>query len=181
MGSDFRKEQELSYLIERFSGFIRAQINKYCVVHSTLDVEDILQETRIKLWKIIYSEKKIRNYASYIKKIVDTSVMDFLRKYKREEGIYFHEMNRKICEKNSFDDTDFLYEQSDLNDIVGKAIEGLIESRKKVVKLYLLNLSIEEIAFYFHWTPHKARNLLYRGLLDLKKILKEKKIDYEHK
>jgi DNA-directed RNA polymerase specialized sigma24 family protein len=41
-------------------------------------------------------------------------------------------------------------------------------------------MSIEEIALYFNWSKDKTRNLLYRGLSDLKKILKEKNIDYEH-
>jgi RNA polymerase sigma-70 factor (ECF subfamily) len=63
---------------------------------------------------------------------------------------------------------------------VGKAVDGLIESRRRVVKLYLLNMSIEEISLYFHWSKDKTRNLLYRGLNDLKKILKEKNIDYEN-
>jgi DNA-directed RNA polymerase specialized sigma24 family protein len=67
-----------------------------------------------------------------------------------------------------------------MKDLVGRAVEALIESRRKVVKLYLLNMSIEEIALYFHWSKDKTRNLLYRGLTDLKKILKEKNIDYEH-
>jgi DNA-directed RNA polymerase specialized sigma24 family protein len=106
--------------------------------------------------------------------------LDFFRKFKRDEGIYLHEKEKKIAEFNANYDSDCLYEQSDLRDLIGSAVENLIESRKKVVKLYLLNLSIEEISLYFRWSPHKTRNLLYRGLLDLKNILKEKKINYEH-
>jgi RNA polymerase sigma factor (sigma-70 family) len=180
MGWNAQKEQELASLLDRFSGFMRSHIQKYRVQYRGLDIDDILQETHIKLWKLLQSEKKITNYTSYIRKIVDTSVMDFLRKFKRDEGIYIHEKSRRISETNFGYDTDYLYEQSDLKDLVGKAVESLIESRRKVVKLYLLNLSIEEIALYFHWSTHKTRNLLYRGLLDLKKILKEKNIDYEH-
>jgi len=62
---------------------------------------------------------------------------------------------------------------------LGQCVDSLLDSRKKVVKLYLLNMTLEEIAGFFNWTPHKTRNLLYRGLNDLKKILKEKGIDYE--
>jgi DNA-directed RNA polymerase specialized sigma24 family protein len=42
-------------------------------------------------------------------------------------------------------------------------------------------MTIEEIAIYFKWTRDKTRNLLYRGLSDLKKILREKGIEYENK
>lgn len=176
---DEEKNREFERILDSFSGFMKAQIHKRQVGRLGVDAEDILQDTRIKLWKIIRSEKKVRYFTSYIKKIVDTSVIDYFRKFKREEGIYLHEINRRIAENTTGYDTDYLYEEMDLKDIVGKAVDGLIPSRRRVVRLYLLNMSIEEIALYFHWTASKTRNLLYRGLKDLKKILKEKNIDYE--
>jgi RNA polymerase sigma factor (sigma-70 family) len=176
---DLSKEQELERIFALFSGFMRAHIQKYQVGRLGVDVDDILQETRIKLWKLILNEKKIRHYASYIKKIVDTSVIDYFRKFKREEGIYLHEKNRRIAENVSGCDTDYLYEEMDLKDIVGKAVESLIPTRRRVVRLYLLNMTIEEIALHFQWSASKTRNLLYRGLKDLKKSLMEKNIDYE--
>jgi RNA polymerase sigma-70 factor (ECF subfamily) len=180
MAWDDQKERELEAILDRFTSFMKAHIYKYNIQRLGLDIDDILQETRIKIWKMIKSEKNITNYASYIRKIVDTSVMDFIRKFKRDEEIYFKERTRNIGELNSGYDTDYIYEQADLKDLVGKAVESLIESRRKVVKLYLLNLSLEEIALYYRWSPHKARNLLYRGLLDLKRILRDKNINYEH-
>jgi len=56
---------------------------------------------------------------------------------------------------------------------VGKAVEQLIETRRQVVKLYLLNLNIREIAGYLGMSQDKIRNLLYRGLADLRKLIKK--------
>lgn len=180
MDSKKVKEEEFEALIERFSRFIKAHIHKFNLPKFGLDTDDILQEVKIKIWKILDNEKKIFNYSSYIKKIVYSSVIDQLRKLKREEGVYNHEKNQKISEqKNSYLSPGPLGDR-DIKDIVGQAVEFLIESRRKVVKLYLLNMSIEEIAFYFNWSKDKTRNLLYRGLGDLKKLLKEKEIDYEN-
>ena len=64
---------------------------------------------------------------------------------------------------------------------MSETVESLLASRRKVVKLYLLNLTIEEIAALFCWSRAKTRNLLYRGLSDLKKALREKDIEYEIK
>ncbi len=61
---------------------------------------------------------------------------------------------------------------------VGKAVEHLIETRRQVVKLYLLNLNIREIAGYLGMSQDKIRNLLYRGLADLRKLIK--KMDTPH-
>jgi RNA polymerase sigma factor (sigma-70 family) len=177
---DNNKDKELAEILERFSSFIKANIQKYNPIKFGLEVDDIFQDVKIKIWKILHHEKKITHYSSYIKKIVNSSVIDQFRKFKREESVYLHEKNRKIAEKSSSYMGDLIYGEMDIKDIVGRAVEDLIESRRMVVKLYLLNMSIAEIALYFNWSKDKTRNLLYRGLSDLKKILKEKNIDYEH-
>jgi RNA polymerase sigma factor (sigma-70 family) len=174
------KEKEFEEIFDRFSSFIRSSIYKFNPNKFGLEIDDILQEIKIKIWKIFRDEKNITNYSSYIKKVVDTSLIDQFRKFKREEGVYLFEKNKQIAEHNNIYPSESLYGEMDIKDIVGKAVEGLIETRKKVVKLYLLNLSLEEIALHFNWSKDKTRNLLYRGLADLKKILKEKNIDYEN-
>jgi RNA polymerase sigma-70 factor (ECF subfamily) len=63
--------------------------------------------------------------------------------------------------------------------MVGEAVESLMASRRRVVQLFLLNMTLEEIAIILKWSEAKTRNLLYRGLDDLKKILREKGIEYE--
>ncbi len=180
MDWDKKKERELTEIIERYSRFINVQILKYDPNRFGLDIDDVFQEVKIKIWKILHSEKKITNYSSYIKKIVDSSVIDQLRKFKREEGIYLHEKIKKISEQNLPYIPDAFYPERDIKEIIGKAVESLIESRRRAVKLYLLNMNIEEIATYFNWSKDKTRNLLYRGLSDLKNILKERDIEYEH-
>jgi len=178
---DKKKEKELEEIFNRFSSFIKSNIYKYNPDKFGFEIDDILQEVKIKIWKMLEDEKKISNYSSYIKKVVDSSIIDHFRKFKREEGVYLFEKNKQIADYNKTYAAELHYGEMDIKDIIGKAVEGLIETRRKVVKLYLLNMSIEEIALYFSWSHHKTRNLLYRGLSDLKKILKQKNIDYENK
>ncbi|MGB8951699.1 MAG: RNA polymerase sigma factor [Candidatus Aminicenantales bacterium] len=179
MDQNENKVQEFKSLIDRFSRFINIHIQKFNLYKLGLDANDILQEIKIKIWKVLDSEKKITNYASYIKKIVDSSVIDQIRKIKREEGIYNCEINKRISEQKNSYLSRLSHTEKDLKEIVGRAVDSLIESRRKVVKLYFLSMTIEEIAHYFHWSNDKTRNLLYRGLSDLKKKLKEREIDYE--
>jgi RNA polymerase sigma-70 factor (ECF subfamily) len=174
------KNSEFEGLLLHYTSLIRAHIYKHQIGKFGLDVEDILQEARIKLWKLLKNEKKVANYASYIRKIVDTSVIDFFRKFKREEGVYLHEKYRNIAETIAGYDKGILYADMDLKDIVGEAVKKLIPSRQQVVRLYLLNMSINEISLYLKCSPSKTRNLLYRGLKDLKIIILENPIDYKY-
>ena len=51
---------------------------------------------------------------------------------------------------------------------LNKIKKGMIESRRRVVRLYLLGYESREIARMLDWTGAKTRNLLSRGLADLR-------------
>ena len=176
--NDKARIDEFIDIVEQFSQFIRVHIQKFAPQRKGIDPDDILQEVKIKIWNILSDEKKIDNYASYIKKIVNSSVIDHLRKIRREERVLFSEMQRKIAERRSTYNKEKI-DDEECKNILGQSVDSLLASRRKVVKLYLLNMTLEEIAEFFNWSPHKTRNLLYRGLNDLKKILQEKGIEYE--
>jgi len=175
---DKNKEDELRLLLDRFYSLIKIHIIKFNPQRFGLDPDDISQEIRIKIWRLLHSEKNIKNYSSYIKKIVNSSVIDLLRKCKRDEGVVFSEKQKRISEvKGIYPATIPLDEV--LRERVAEAVNSLIESRRNVVRLHLLEMTIEEISAFYGWSMNKTRNLLYRGLADLKRALKSKEIDYE--
>ena len=171
-------EKEFEAFLFRFMGSIRAHIGKFNIQRYGIDPDDIAQEVRIKIWKLLESEKNIVNYSSYIKKIVNSSVIDQIRKLRREEQIFLKEMQNQVSEREDPYKPEYL-RAARLKEIIGRAVEGLIESRRNVVKLYLLNMGIEEISRFYGWSLHKTRNLLYRGLADLRESLKNAELDHE--
>ncbi len=176
MAGPSSSEKDLEALLARFTNFIRAHIQKFEVQRFGIDPDDIAQEVRIKIWKLIKNEKNIVNYASYIKKIVDTVVIDQLRLLRKDEQLYRMEKQKQVAEQMNGYRPQVL-RNARMKEAVGKAVESLIESRRNVVKLYLFELSIEEISRFYGWSLHKTRNLLYRGLADLKRALKEVDIE----
>ncbi len=180
MSTKADKLKEFDAVLSKFSRLIKVNIQKFNLPKDGIDPDDILQEVTIKIWKLLNDEKKIANYSSYIKKIVDSSVIDHLRRARRERGFILLEKQKTISEwKNHYETA--ITEDKSLKKTVNVAVESLMESRRKVVKLYLLSLTIEEIATFYNWSRDKTRNLLYRGLSDLKKSLQEKGIEYEIK
>lgn len=157
-------------IVTHFTCFIYANILKYDVSKKGIDPEDIIQDVRIKIWNLLKNEKSIKNYTSYIKKIVDTSVIDHIRKNRRVENIIFLEKRIKISEQKTRNLKN-LSQNHFSGEIIHEKIEHLLETRKKVVKLFFLGLSIKEISICLNWSNHKTRNLLYRGLADLKNLI----------
>jgi len=168
MSSKADKLKEFDIVLNKFTRFIRGNIQKFNLPKEGIDPDDIFQEVRIKIWKLLSDEKKIINYSSYIKKIVDSSVIDHIRKMRRERGLLLRQKHKTISEWKSSYETGSFYDE-DLKKMMTETIGALLESRRKVVKLFLLNLTIEEIASLYCWSRDKTRNLLYRGLSDLKK------------
>ena len=67
----------------------------------------------------------------------------------------------------------------ELMDRIVSAVRSLPENRRRAVELHLQGLSLTEISELLHWSEPKARNLVYRGLDDLREILRREGIDYE--
>lgn len=172
------QEAELEAILGRFSSFIKMHLAKYNPGRHGLELDDLFQEVKIKIWRVLGREKSIINLASYIRKIVDSTVIDQLRKVKRQETIYNHEKEKKITEQK----TKYAFAAvhgAELKELVAGALEALLESRRKAVRLYLMNMSLEEIAAVCSWSKDKTRNLLYRGLADLRNELRRYGIEYE--
>jgi RNA polymerase sigma-70 factor (ECF subfamily) len=55
----------------------------------------------------------------------------------------------------------------------------LTENRRITVGLYLQGMTTEEIGGLLGWSEAKARNLVYRGLKDLRRELRALGIDYK--
>ena len=70
-------------------------------------------------------------------------------------------------------------EQAELGERIQRAVSDLPEPRDVVVRLYLSGYGREEIAALMDWTEPKVRNLLYRGLADLRAKLLAQGIGWE--
>jgi len=169
--------EEFELIMQKFSNSIKANILKFGLHKRGIDPDDVFQEVRIKIWKKFVNEKKVTKHASYINRIVNSTLIDYLRKSRREEKLIYHEKQNQLLEERcNYKDVP---DDNALKQMVSHAVDSLIESRRKVVKLFLLDMTIEEISFSLKWSKDKTRNLLYRGLADLKSKLIEGGIEYE--
>ena len=62
---------------------------------------------------------------------------------------------------------------------VERALAGLGPDRSTAVRLHLQGFTLEEMARLLAWTEPRARNLLYRGLRDLRNALAREGIECE--
>jgi len=176
MAKDRTAEEDFKAILGEFSGSIRAQVLSRGMERRGIDPEDIIQEIRIRLWKRLSGEKRVVNPSSYIRKVVSSVLIDQLRKSRAEERLLRQAMRNNVEEEKPQAEK---ASDSSLRLILEEALDSLIETRRKVVKLFLLNLTLEEISSALRWSHDKTRNLLYRGLADLRIALKKRGVEYE--
>ena len=187
MAGSRKRAAEIERTIDRFSQVIRSAIRKTCPSIGKADMDDIEQQVKVAVWRQIEkNEKGIHNLGSYIWRVAYTTTSKVMKRLtqQRKELIDTWDDCRgadKAFQSPANSGPDQQYQSRELLQIVGESVDGLIDSRRQVVKLYLSGMSTEEITEYFGWTDGKARNLLSRGLADLREMLREKRIVLEEK
>ena len=166
-------KDEFEALLEKFSLTIQTSVQLFYPQKLGIDPEDLAQEIKIKLWKIFNNDKKILNYSSYIKRVVNSIVIDQIRASRRDKEILDLEGQRNL------QDQKISHLPERIRKDVNLAFNSLIESRRKVVRWSLFGLNINEISKILNIDETKVKNLLYRGLKDLKTKLESKGIKYE--
>ena len=160
-------------LIKRFSSYIRNLVQKYNPQGLGFDEEDLVQKIRIRLWKNVSSEKSIQHLSSYIKKTVNSVVIDHIRERRKQARII--EQQKEHFDQEILSEED----ESEYMSLIKAELEELEPSKRRILKYHFLGLNFEEIAGILGWNPDKTRNVLYRSLNEFKANLKEKIINYE--
>ena len=138
------------------------------------DVDEVLQDIRIRLWKTRASDENLDALgASYLHKVAMSAVIDFLRRRvaRREDAldsVTAHDAVPVPLQVAPVDST----ASSDLARRLDAALGSMVQNRRLVVQLHLEGYERHEIAGMTGWTEPKVRNLLYRGLDDLRALLR---------
>jgi RNA polymerase sigma factor (sigma-70 family) len=164
-------------VLSRFAGMVRRVGLRHGL--SDGDVDEVFQEVRIRLWRArgAESEQISAVRSSYLYRTAVSAALDVIRRHRRarEEALDVEGDHPAATAT----DPEQALGSSELATQVARAIETITESRRPVVRMYLMGYSREEIAQVLGWSEAKTRNLLYRGLADLRDRLSEQGIGPE--
>jgi RNA polymerase sigma-70 factor (ECF subfamily) len=167
---------KLEATIAEFAAMVRRVGRQYRL--SEADLDDVLQEVRIRLWRVYSgggrSGEKIEDVpASYVYRTSISAAIDLLRRRRArgaERTVALDDVEEPV---SAVPDPSRSVEESDLAAQLAQALETITPSRRPVVRMYLAGYSREEVAAMMGWSEAKTRNLLYRGLADLRERLAE--------
>jgi RNA polymerase sigma factor (sigma-70 family) len=148
---------------------------------SGADIEEVMQEVRIRLWRNNPGSEQLAALgASYIYRVAVSAALDIVRSRRTQRvGLARPIDDPGLALADSAPDPHAAAEAQELAQTVVRAVDLLPASRRPVVRMYLAGYSREEIADFLGWSEGKTRNLLYRGLADLRNRLTEWGIGWE--
>jgi len=181
-------EAEFNAILEKYGAFLRQTIARICPKDMGIQFDDIEQEARLRLWRAIEAEREINFHGSYIYRIAVSVTINAIRRAKarREEQLRLagdddedaEDVKPIILTAGAENSPETQAEREELLRKVEEAMAQLPESRRLAVGLHLKGMTTDEIADLMGWTEPKARNLVYRGLKDLRGKLRSAGIEY---
>ena len=173
-----RLSDTLDTLVTRFATMVRSVGARHRL--SDADMDEVLQEVRIRLWRADpHGEQIERLGASYVYRTAVSAALDLLRRRRAHGGDRTESVEDHTDRLPSRTRISGEIEHDELAARILVAVDALHASRRAVVRMYLTGYEREEIAELLRWSEAKTRNLLYRGLADLRTRLGEMGITAE--
>jgi len=187
---------QISPAIEAVLMRFAAMVRRVGIRHglSESDVDEVFQEVRIRLWRAraeganraldtapagpATGEQISSVGSSYLYRTAVSAALDVLRRHRRPREDALEDVGQEPAAPSRREPEQSL-ESSELAQQVARAIDTITPSRRPVVRMYLAGYTREEIASLLGWSEAKTRNLLYRGLADLRERLTEQGIGPE--
>jgi len=137
------------------------------------DLDEVLQDVRIRLWRAGDVVGKLETLTpAYVYRAASSAALDLIRRRRARREQPMSASNRDDwAPYPSPSVTDDAMLTSETLGAIARAIESLAPNRRAVVRMYLAGYDREEIGDLLRWSEAKTRNLLYRGLDDLRRLL----------
>jgi len=162
----------LERVLEKFGGVVRRVCWRYHFTGS--EVDELMQEVRIRLWHAHgdqLHEILAAIPASYLHRTALSAAVDLLRRRRARRADQMIPIDDEPDGMAQTAGPDKVLAESELAAQVERAVESIQPSRRPVVRMHLMGHSREEIARVLGWSESKTRNLLYRGLADVRERL----------
>ena len=177
-------EARLQELLAQYGAFLRRTIVRMCPRAMGLSYDDIEQEARVRLWTALKNETEITYPGSYIYRVAVSATLRAIRRVqaRREEQLHQRDDDRDGGPGEELQATEASPEEvAARRESVRKvetALGRLAENRRIAVGLHLQGLTVPEIARLLQWSEAKVRNLVHRGMKDLRRELRAEGIEY---
>lgn len=176
-------EERLEALLQEHGAWLRRTVRQTCPRDLSIQPEEVEQEVRLRLWRTLGRESELRHPASYLRRVVTTATIDAIRRVRarREDPLITRAeepTNPVAIDPVAADPSpEGVVADAQTGALIVECLNQLMENRRLAVKLYLQGFNYREVADLLEWSEAKARNLVSRGMRDLREHLQAHGVD----
>jgi RNA polymerase sigma-70 factor (ECF subfamily) len=165
----------LHALLRDFGARLRALVDQHCARLPGVDPDDVAQEVQIRLWRALERDRNAVLHASYIQKVVVSTVIDARRRVLARPGDSLDgdpgaEQPAALVDQAG---PERRARQEQQVALLAQCLTRLPERRRAAVGLHLQGFMPQEIGSLMQVSAEAARKLVERGLEELKPMLHE--------
>ncbi len=158
-------------LVANYGHVIRAAIRGVAGSASASIEADVEQRVLMELWKQVSREQKIDYPSSYVYRAAVRETIRLARKVRKRSEVDLEA--RVVLDKNPNHDPERRAFSAEMLERLNRLASGLLEDRRQAVIAHLAGYRVQEIMETHGWTYNRARNLIARGIADLRQALEE--------
>lgn len=172
--------RRLETFLARHGATLRRLAERLCPRGLGIEATEIEQDAQVRLWRTLGRETELRDPASYLYRVTAAAAIDAVRRRRarREESLAPPDGGPERDPPATGATPEAAALQRELRGVITRAVAALPEPRQRAVRLHLLGFSTDEIGTLSGWTEAKARNLVYRGLAELRGRLAEEGVGH---
>jgi RNA polymerase sigma factor (sigma-70 family) len=164
----------IDQLAGRYARLIRSVVARVAGDRAASVGEDVEQRVLVALWKVTSGEQEIHHPSSYIYRTAVRETVRILREERRGEENLDDLAGRAHSPVRTPEE---LANARELGAQIMASLKGLSGERRRAVRAHLAGFSVNEMMEIFDWPYNKARNLIARGMADLRRELRERGVD----
>jgi RNA polymerase sigma factor (sigma-70 family) len=169
------KSSQLEVLVRQYGRLISSVVRRITGAAAGLVGDDIEQKVLVSLWRQIENEQKIDHPSSYIYRIAVREAVRAIREKTSRDRRHVADTEAAAQPDGRPDPSDGVARREQREHIEASLAE-LRPEREQAVRAHLAGFAVQEIMEMHAWPYEKARNLISRGMQDLRAALKRRGI-----
>lgn len=156
-------------LVRQYAGLVRHVIRSVGGARVTNDAEDIEQTVHLSLWQQVRREQAIEHPSSYIYR---AAIRETVRAVRRLDGLASIAAGMPAETASTAPGPEQAAFGAELGAAFERALDKMPIDRARAVRAHLQGLTVSEIMTLHGWSYQKTRNLVARGITDLRTMLR---------
>jgi RNA polymerase sigma factor (sigma-70 family) len=173
---DSPKGSQLEVLVRQYGRLISSVVRRITGPAAGLVGGDVEQQVLLALWRQVENEQTIDHPSSYIYRIAVREAVRAIRRQASRERRQVGEQEAAAQPDRGPDPSAGVVRREQREQIEASLAE-LRPEREQAVRAHLAGFDVREIMEMHAWPYEKARNLIARGMQDLRSALRRRGID----